>query len=92
MGVEGQSRRTDTKRPCVSAVALQLKIMNTKIICNLSGPQHTRSAPLARRTVLAVGDSDTFWFDMRVFRGFSCMKGAGPAPQPHKEPLCQLGL
>lgn len=48
--------------PCVNPAALPLKIMNTKIICNLSGPLHTRSAPLARQNVLAVGDSDTFWF------------------------------
>lgn len=91
-GVERQSRQTDTKRPCVNAVALSLKITNTKIICNLSGPQHTRSAPLATPTILAVCDSDTFWFDVRAFRGFSCMKGVGRAPQPHKEPLCQSGL
>lgn len=92
MGVEGQSRQTDTKRPCVNAVNLRLKIMSTKIICNLSGPQHTRSAPLARLTILAVGDSDTFWFDGQVFRGFRSLKGVGWAPQTHKEPLCQLGL
>lgn len=73
--VEWQSRQTDTKRPCVNAAALRLKIMNTKIICNLSGTQHTRSAPLAAPTILAVCDSDTFWLDVRVFRGFSCMKG-----------------
>lgn len=77
--VEGQNRQTNTKRPCVNAVALWLKIMNTKIICNLScppPPKHTRSAPLAAPTVLAVCDSDTFWFDVQVFRGFGCLKGA----------------
>lgn len=36
--VQRQNRQTDTKRPCVNAVALWLKIINTKIICNLSCP------------------------------------------------------
>lgn len=37
-GLGGRSRQTDTKRLSVRALALQLKIMNTKIICNLSAP------------------------------------------------------
>lgn len=78
--IEGQSRQPDTKRPCVNAVALSLKITNAKIICNLSGPLlHTRSAPLATPTLSAVCDSDTFRFDVRAFRGFSCMKGVWPS-------------
>lgn len=82
-GLGGRSRQTDTKRLSVRALALQLKIMNTKIICNLSAPpppptlRHTRSAPLAAQTLLAAGDSDTFWVDVRAFRGLSCVKGFG---------------
>lgn len=78
-GVGGRSRHTDTKRLSVQALALQLMIINAKIICNLSAPslQHTRSAPLAAQTVLAARHSDTFWVDVRAFGGFSCVKGFG---------------
>lgn len=71
--------QTDTKEPCVNAVAVSLKIMNTKIICNLSCLQHTRSAALARPTILAVCDSDTFWFDERVFREFQLHERGWPS-------------
>lgn len=88
-GVEWQSRQTDTKRPCVNAAALRLKIMNTKIICNLSGSQHTRSAPLA--ALLSVILTLSGW--MCECSGVSAVwKGFGGAPQPHKEPLCESGL
>lgn len=85
-----RTEQADTKRPYVYVVALWLKIMNTKIICNLSGPQYIRSALLARLPILAAWD--TFRFDVQVFRGFSCMKGVGQDPHPHKEALYQPGV
>lgn len=85
-----RTEQADTKRPYVYVVALWLKIMNTKIICNMSGPQYIRSALLARLPILAAWD--TFGFDMQVFRGFSCMKGVGQDPHPHKEALYQPGV
>lgn len=46
-----------------------VEIINSKLIRNLSGPQHTRSAPLVGQTSLTVRDPDKFWVYVLMFWG-----------------------